>query len=679
MERKPAAPSGVLPPEADTIILGEAQGTPGASADANAPIDLSADRNAASGGGHHGAAGQTAVAVHDILMQRFQLIELIGEGGMSRVFKAIDLHPGNAQEPYIAVKVLTRPFDAQFDSLASLQQEVQKLRSLSHPNIVRLFDCGQDGTTVFMTMEYLVGGSLYTKFHTPPPNAAPTPGLAADEALPIIAAIADALEYAHRHDVVHGDLKPGNVLVAPDGGVKVIDFGIASWIARPKTAFERREAAQSKPPSAVTPRYASPQLLLRHKPEAADDVYALACVAYEILTGSHPFYDDAGVHSHRFPPPRRAGLTPSQHAALVNGLQFERRNRTSSVRQLMDEFSAPPRLTSWTWRATWLAVAVLVLAIGWFYAGPLWKSQPHDAAVSTLTPEPIPPPTQAPPPAAMLKSTGVIQDCPTCPLMNVLPSGRFKQGSAASDADASHFERPQREVIIDYPFAMSANDVTVGDFHEFVEASGRKMQGCDLYDGAWHHQRSASWKDPGFPQTALHPVTCVSWNDAAAYSRWLSAKSGRRYRLPSASEWEYAARAGGETPQPWGSDASAACANANVADQSAARKYPGWNVFACDDGYANTSPVGAYKTNGFGLNDMLGNVFQWTQDCWHDDYAGAATDGSARMDGNCTEHELRGGSWFSSPSYVRASYRNHFAADYRTSSVGFRLVREISP
>jgi formylglycine-generating enzyme required for sulfatase activity len=146
--------------------------------------------------------------------------------------------------------------------------------------------------------------------------------------------------------------------------------------------------------------------------------------------------------------------------------------------------------------------------------------------------------------------------------------------------------------------------------------------------------------------------------------------------LPSASEWEFAARAGSAAAQPWNSDGSGACANANVADQSAARHYPGWVVFACDDGYVYTAPVGSFKTSAFGLNDMLGNVFQWTEDCWNANYTGAPVDGSARTDGDCSEHELRGGSWFSNPVYVRVNYRNHFAADYRTSSVGIRVVRE---
>jgi formylglycine-generating enzyme required for sulfatase activity len=314
-----------------------------------------------------------------------------------------------------------------------------------------------------------------------------------------------------------------------------------------------------------------------------------------------------------------------------------------------------------TARAVGLIAAVVALAaVAWF-----WFFVHH-----------APAPTKVPAgySAALPNPGTLIRDCPTCPAMTVLPAGRFKQGSARA---ASSFEKPQHWVIIGRPVAMSTNLVTVNEFRQFIAATGRDMQGCDTYDGEWKHRAKSSWTDPGFIQTGTHPVTCASWNDADAYAQWLSTQTGHRYRLPSASEWEYAARAGGEAVQPWNPNGSGVCAYANVADRSAAHRYPGWLVFACEDGYVNTSPVGSFKPNPFGLNDMLGNVFQWTQDCWHADYTGAPIDGSARTDGNCSERELRGGSWFSSPGYVRANYRNHFAADYRTSSVGIRLVRDI--
>jgi formylglycine-generating enzyme required for sulfatase activity len=317
-----------------------------------------------------------------------------------------------------------------------------------------------------------------------------------------------------------------------------------------------------------------------------------------------------------------------------------------------------------TARVIGLSAAVLVLAaIAWFYA--------RHAPLSTKVP--AVPATAVPTPGTL------IRDCPTCAAMTVLPAARFKQGFSATDTGSASYEKPQHWVTIGHSFAMSANLVTVDDFRQFIEATGRAMQGCETYDGAWKRRSENNWQDPGFAQSGIHPVTCVSWNDATAYAQWLSSKTGHQYRLPSASEWEYAARAGNEAVYPWASNGANACAYANVADATAARRYPGWLAFACDDGYVNTSPVGSFKANPLGLNDMLGNVFQWTQDCWHADYRGAPADGSARTDGDCSERELRGGSWFTSPSYVRANYRNHFASDRRTSSVGIRLVRDVGP
>jgi formylglycine-generating enzyme required for sulfatase activity len=325
-----------------------------------------------------------------------------------------------------------------------------------------------------------------------------------------------------------------------------------------------------------------------------------------------------------------------------------------------------PRFTlrGWRWdpraKELWIGAAmVLLAATAWFLVH-------HPAAAPKIA---------AVVPVAQIRPGGIVQDCPACPALTVLPTGRFEQGTEA--ANGSAFEKPPHWVMIAHPIALSTNAVTVDEFRAFVAATGRDMQGCDTYDGTWRHRAENNWENPGFAQTGSHPVTCASWNDAKAYAAWLSAKTGHRYRLPSASEWEYAARAGGAAAQPWSEDGSGACASANVADESAARRYPGWSVFACNDGYVQTSPVASFKANSFGLNDMLGNVFQWTEDCWNADYKGAPIDGTARMDGNCAERELRGGSWFSTPAYVRANYRNHFGADYRTSTAGVRVARDV--
>ena len=306
----------------------------------------------------------------------------------------------------------------------------------------------------------------------------------------------------------------------------------------------------------------------------------------------------------------------------------------------------------------WIAAAALLAGFTWLFTHRATPQAPRAAAA-------------APAP----KPGSVIRDCPGCPEMTVLPTGRFTQGSAEGAA----FEQPLHWVVIRHSIALSTNPITVEEFAPFAAATGRDLQGCDTYDGEWKNRPENDWERPGFAQTGTHPVTCVSWNDAQAYAKWLTAKTGHRYRLPSASEWEFAARAGLPASRPWGAEGRDACASADVADASAERRYPGWTVFPCDDGYVYTAPVGAFKSNPFGLNDMLGNVLQWTEDCWHGSYLDAPVDGSAWLGGDCSVHEVRGASWFSPPAYARADYRDRFPADYRTSTVGIRLVREIGP
>jgi len=216
----------------------------------------------------------------------------------------------------------------------------------------------------------------------------------------------------------------------------------------------------------------------------------------------------------------------------------------------------------------------------------------------------------------------------------------------------------------------------VSEFAEFDKEYPRNRAGCETYDGEWRVREDVSWRNAAAQQDSAHPVTCVSWQDAADYAAWLSLRTGHAYRLPTASEWEYLAGAGARE-LPW-SDTTEACSYANVADESAAKRFPGWTGFSCSDRFVGVAPVGSFAPNAFGLSDTLGNAFEWVQDCWRDDYADAPNDGSAlEVADGCVEREARGGSWFTAPAFVRAAYRNRFDAEYRGNSLGFRLVREI--
>lgn len=280
------------------------------------------------------------------------------------------------------------------------------------------------------------------------------------------------------------------------------------------------------------------------------------------------------------------------------------------------------------------------------------------------------------------------RDCADCPLMVTVPAGSFLMGLSADETSSVVGEgehplevrrmTPQHEVRVGR-FSMSVTEVTRDQFSAFVNETGYQATGhCIVYET--NYTKGKDWTDPGFSQAGDHPVVCVNWYDANEYIRWLSQKTGKAYRLPSEAEWEYAARAGTSAPRYWGWDNSVACANANVSDQTraAAHKLDAASTteaFQCSDGYVYTAPVAQFRANAFGLNDMLGNVLEWTADCYNRSYTGAPSDGSAWLTGNCGGLG-RGGSWRSPPKGVHSAYRSGvFDKVFRLSGTGFRVAR----
>ena len=291
-------------------------------------------------------------------------------------------------------------------------------------------------------------------------------------------------------------------------------------------------------------------------------------------------------------------------------------------------------------------------------------------------------------PRALPRPGSVFQDCADCPRMVVIPAGEFTMGSPASEAERGVDEGPQRQVSIAL-YALGRSEVTVAEFRRFADESGyrteaerdARAQGCSGFiyadPGAAGpaSQPVTSWRSPGLTQADSHPVLCVSWNDARAYAQWLSKKTGKRYRLPSESEWEYAARAGSVAARYWGDDPVQACRFANVADQSRFQTWGFGQKHECADGHYFTAPAGGYAPNRFGLYDMLGNAWEWTEDCWNASYAGAPADGSAWLAGDCGQRVCRGGSWSTVPRFARSAARNKNTADHRDNLTGFRLAR----
>ena len=242
------------------------------------------------------------------------------------------------------------------------------------------------------------------------------------------------------------------------------------------------------------------------------------------------------------------------------------------------------------------------------------------------------------------------------PEMVVVPAGQFQMG-CVSDQDCYPDEKPVHEVTIG-SFALSKFEVTFEEYDRFTAATGREK----INDNGW--------------KRGQFPAINVSWQDAVAYTEWLSLETGNNYRLPSESEWEYAARSGSITKYHFGDDVTQLCRYANHADKGT--EFDHRNKTCSDSARDTTANVGLYQPNAFGLYDMHGNVWEWVQDCWNEGYQGVPTDSTAWTEGTCDRRVSRGGAWNSSPRQLRSAYRGRSKADARVTVMGFRVVRKLT-
>lgn len=284
------------------------------------------------------------------------------------------------------------------------------------------------------------------------------------------------------------------------------------------------------------------------------------------------------------------------------------------------------------------------------------------------------------------------KDCRDCPEMVVVPAGSFTMGSSDPETireglepDARRREQPAHTVTLARPFAIGRFEVTRRQYAVFARETrrpGSKM--CTTWNqdkNAWLDVEGATWDKPNFPQTDEHPAVCVSLEDAQAYAAWLSARTGKTYRVPSEAEWEYAARGGMTTSRYWGDDAAEVCQYGNISDSAAAEVHPDLRkeptrLMACRDGYVYTAPVGKFAPNRFGLHDVIGNVWEWTADCYTPNFDGAPTDGSAWQK-DCERYVVKGGGWYARNWFNRAAGRSREYANAAMGTLGIRLVREL--
>jgi formylglycine-generating enzyme required for sulfatase activity len=328
---------------------------------------------------------------------------------------------------------------------------------------------------------------------------------------------------------------------------------------------------------------------------------------------------------------------PSSNIDSNGGLAGQIAKRRLSL-QLPQGWRPPPAVLAIS------AALVVVAAAGFWLATMRSAVAPSSSNIGPLSPER----EQA------LNPKDSFKECANCPEMVVMPAGTFKMGSPA-DEPGRNADEVQVNVAIARPFAVSKFATTFDEWNACT-ADG----GCNGYapqDGGWGRGR--------------RPVINVSWNDAQAYVAWLSHKTGRTYRLLSEAEREYVTRAGTTTPFWWGSSITA-----TQADYNASFVYGGGTKGVY---LAQTVPVASFAANPWGLYQVHGNVWEWTDDCWNDSNSGNPGNGISRMGGDCGRHVVRGGSWFNSPAILRSASRGNYPTDNRNEGFGFRVARTLNP
>lgn len=329
------------------------------------------------------SGGPKHIGPGTVLKERFELVTAIGEGGMGTVYKARDLLKVEAKDrnPYIAVKLLSGDFKEHPESFIALQRESSKAQKLAHPNVATVFDFDRDGSTVFMTMELLEGMELSRYIKRLPPG-----GLPAAEALDLIKQLCAGLSYAHGRGLVHSDLKPGNAYLINDGTLKLLDFGIARASTTRADASGETTIFDPGQLGALTPAYATVEMFEGEEPDQRDDIYALACICYELLTGKHPYNKLSAVKV------KEKGLTPApvaklskrQNRALIKALALSRTERIPTVEELWNELQ-PRKDYTLVYAGGGIAMFFLLGLVGYAVVLPWLETRQNNEIVASIT------------------------------------------------------------------------------------------------------------------------------------------------------------------------------------------------------------------------------------------------------------------------------------------------------
>ncbi len=538
--------------------------------------------------------------------------------------------------------------------LARFRAEGDALRGFHHPGLVQAIDHVDANGTGYLVSEYVAGETLASRLVRTGtlPEAA-----IADLLAPLLA----GLEALHAAGMIHGDVQPDTIILREGDQLSMLLDLAATRHALAREAHDDEDSA--------TWGYAAPD----EYPEEAGgsegpwtDVYGVGATLYRCVAGTRPIgarvrLREIGAGApDPLVPAARAGAgryAPELLAAIDAALCLDAAARPRSIAALRALLGPAAGLQRWRpmmpglrssrasiaasprRRRVFAALAALA-AVGFLTLYYVTAPETDEGQTRAIFPP-------AADPAFAIRPGAVFRDCAECPALVVVPAGRFTMGAPAGDADAGEHERPQREVSIARPFALGRTEVTAAEY-----------AACAADGGCPNRGEHAPW---GGGQM---PAVKVKWRDAKAYAAWLSMKTGKAYRLPSEAEWEYAARAGTTQRYVWGNR-------------------PGRNRANCEgcgsawDG-RQAAPAGSFAANPFGLHDMLGNVWEWTEDCWSPSLADVPIDGSARpAASSCAGRTLRGGSYDLPPARMRVTSRSSIDAEVGEIFIGFRVARSL--
>jgi serine/threonine-protein kinase len=602
---------------------------------------------------------QTDAQLAAALSRRFRIVRRLGAGAMGTVFLAEQIAVGNR---LVALKVLNRKLLDDPDFLLRFQNEAASTGRIHHPNVVTIYESGQaDDGTPYIAMEFLEGESLRQALTRR--GAFPVP-----EVAEILQQAARGLNAAHKLGIIHRDLKPDNIFlthgddesvapVSPPANVlvKLVDFGIAKL---------RESGAHTQTGMVLgTPAYMSFEQasgMRSDELDARSDVYSLGVVTYEMLTGRAPFHSDTPVgylrmHLQEDPPPFRAvkpdlPALPQLESVVMKALTKDRDQRYSSVLEFARELSSaaqpsppaqspvtipstrivpPPALakppqfrTAPESRSKMKFVAIAGVALIVIVAG-VWYFSQHGSRVGNIS---------SPGRAGESKGEAKVNHKDTITFREEdiiatervnpkdglkymwIPPGSFQMGCSPGDTECDDGEKPPHQVTLTKGFWLGQTEVTVGAYKRFARGTGKAMPKAPSFNPDWSNEQM--------------PIVNVNWADAQAFCAWAGG------RLPTDAEWEYAARAG-TTQARYGDLDKIAWYNRNSGGQAHA--------------------VAQKRANGFGLFDMLGNVWEWVNDWYGENYYQSSPSHDPAGPTSGKLRGLRGGSWFSVPGNIRLS------------------------